>query len=67
MKLAGKEVESVPNEVMENQGTSLLWKHQCLMLQHFGLGEISALLDHVVHRMLVGVSIQLGQPLNFEP
>ena len=57
MTSAGKEVESAANEVLDDQGTSLLQEHQQLMLQHFGLEETSILPDHVVHKMLVGVSI----------
>ena len=65
LTLAGKEIESVPDEKMEHQGSSLLKEHQCLMLQHFGSKEMSILPDHVLHRMLVGVSIYLSCSLNF--
>ena len=62
----GKEIESVSDEEMECQGSSLLKEHQHLMLQHFGSKETSILPDHVVHRMLVGVSIYLDCSLNFD-
>ena len=62
--LAGKEIESVPDEKMEHQGSSLK-EHQCLMLQHFGSKETSILPNHVIHCMLVGVSVYLSYSLNF--
>ena len=65
-KIKGKEVESVPDKEMECQGSSLLKEHQCLMLQHFGSKEMSILPDHVIHHMLVGVSIYLSCSLNFD-
>ena len=66
LTLTGKEVESVPDEEMECQGSSLLKEHQHLMLQYFGSKEMSILPDHVVHCMLVGVSIYLSCSLNFD-
>ena len=60
LTLAGKGIESVPDEEMECQASSLLKEHQHLMLQHFGSKEMSILPDHVVHHMLVGVSISLS-------
>ena len=66
LTLTGKEVESVPDKEMERQGSSLLKEHQHLMLQHFGSKEMSILPDHVVHCMLVGVSIYLSCSLNFD-
>ena len=65
LTLTGKEIESVPDEKMEHQGSSLLKEHQHLMLQHFGSEEMSILPDHVIHRMLVGVSVYLSCSLNF--
>ena len=51
LTLAGKEVESVPDEEMEHQGSPLLKEHQHLMLQHFGFKEMSILPDHVIHHI----------------
>ena len=65
LTLTGKEIDSVPDEKMEHQGSSLLKEHQHLMLQHFGSKEMSILPDHVIHRMLVGVSVYLRCSLNF--
>ena len=58
-------MESVPDDKMECQGSSLLQEHQHLMLQHFGSGEMSIFPDHVIHHVLVGVSIWLSCSLNF--
>ena len=55
--LAGQDVESTSDESMEKTDSSLLREHQKLMLQHFGYKDVAILLDHVVQRMLLGVSI----------
>ena len=62
LTLTGKEIESVPDEKMEHQGSALLKEHQHLMLQDFGSEEMSILPDHHV---LVGVSVYLSYSLNF--
>ena len=54
--LAWQDVEPTSDESMEKTSSSLLREHQKLMLQHFGHKDVAILPDHMVQRMLLGVS-----------